>query len=217
MPEASDWRWRLAQALELRWWKRYLRPQAPEHYLEQKRQYWLRLLHTAGLQPVSGQRALDAGCGPAGIFMVLDGLQVDAVDPLLHRYSAALRHFVPETYLWVAFHAEPFEAWQPKAAYDWVFCMNALNHFRDMGASLDNLYRALAPQGVLLLTVDAHRYGGLKRLFQWIPGDMLHPHQYSCEDYVRMLEEAGIRVTGVQKLKTGRIFEYVAIIGKKKG
>ena len=44
----SNYRWRLAQAAEIRWWRRYLRRRDKAKYLEAKRRYWRRVLREAG-------------------------------------------------------------------------------------------------------------------------------------------------------------------------
>jgi trans-aconitate methyltransferase len=208
-------RWALAQKLELIWWKRYLRPQGPEAYLARKRAYWERVLEQTGVEPRPGQSALDAGCGPAGIFMALPQLHTDAVDPLLDQYAQSLPHFDTAAYPWVRFHSVAFEDWTPSQTYDLVFCLNALNHFRDLHASLSRLKTALAPNGLLLLAIDAHRFSFLKPIFQLLPGDALHPHQYTLADYRNMLESHGIQILRAQTLKQGRIFDYVALVGRR--
>ncbi|MEO6151222.1 MAG: hypothetical protein ABIP28_13720, partial [Mucilaginibacter sp.] len=96
-------RWRVAQLFEARWWKKYLAHKDVTTYLKWKRGYWQNVLERIGknlnMQP--GQHILDAGCGPAGIFIILDEYKVTAVDPLLDTYSATLPHFKPGMYPYV--------------------------------------------------------------------------------------------------------------------
>lgn len=209
-------RWKLAQAAEALWWRFYLRKKLPEDYLRQKAAYWRRVLQAARYEPAPGARVLDAGCGPAGIFIILEGLEVDAVDPLLEVYRAKLPHFNPSRFPHVYFFAEPIEYFQPSGRYDAVFCLNAINHVAELGRSLDALAGALQPGGRLILSVDAHRFVFLKKLFQWLPGDVLHPHQYSVEEYRHMLEERGIKVERTVRLKEGFIFDYFLMVGRRR-
>ncbi len=212
MSKVANFRWRLAQFLEFHWWRGYLRKRSPSAYLAGKQAYWGALLQEAGVYPAPGQTALDAGCGPSGIYMALSGLTVDAVDPLLGRYAQGLGIFQPEKYPWTDFYAVAFEEWVPSRTYDWVFCMNALNHFRDMDAAITKLQRALAPGGYLLLSIDAHTSPHLKRVFQIFPGDLLHPHQYGVSEYRQMLESAGLEILQARVLKKGQIFDYVVFL-----
>jgi SAM-dependent methyltransferase len=43
----------------------------------------------------------------------------------------------------------------PEAAFDCVILAQTLQYLRDLGIALSNLWRSLAPQGVLLITVPA--------------------------------------------------------------
>jgi len=210
-------RWKLAQALEIRWWRAYLKDKSPEAYLRQKADYWRRVLEAARFEPAPGARILDAGCGPAGIFLVLDRQEVDAVDPLLEAYRAGLPHFEPSRYPYVRFFSQPLEEFRPAAPYDAIFCLNAINHVAGLAASLDVLAGALRPGGCLLLSVDTHKHVFLKKLFQWLPGDVLHPHQHSLGEYRRMLEERGLKVEREVRLKEGVVFDYYLMVGKKEG
>jgi 2-polyprenyl-6-hydroxyphenyl methylase/3-demethylubiquinone-9 3-methyltransferase len=208
-------RWRIAQAAEEQWWRRYLRKQDPVVYLHNKRTYWQQLLKRLELQLSPNDHILDAGCGPAGIFIALPEHRVDALDPLLEHYMYALSHFNPADYAYVRFWVMPLETFTRSDTYNIIFCMNAINHVADLQRSLHNLVAALRPGGRLVLTVDVHRYAILKGIFRCIPGDILHPHQHGAADYCAFLEAQGCRVTQITTLKSGRIFDYVAIVALK--
>ena len=208
-------RWKLAQEAEIRWWRAYLRRKSPEDYLRQKAEYWHRVLRSARFEPAPGARVLDAGCGPAGIFLILEEQEVHAVDPLLEAYRASLPHFEPSSYPYVQFFAQPLEAFRPAAPYDVIFCLNAINHVADLPMALDVLAGALKPGGQLLLSVDVHKHAFLKKIFQWLPGDVLHPHQYSLEEYQGMLAGRGLSVERAVRLKEGLIFDYFMMVAGK--
>ncbi len=209
----SHLRWRVAQAVERRWWRRYLRGRDPVAYAHWKRDYWIRFLGAIGLaetlQPERqyGLRVLDAGCGPAGVFMVYPLASVTAVDPLLAAYDE-LPAFSRSAYPNVAWRAEALEAYQPADAFDLVFCLNVVNHVRDLAAVLEVLAKAVAPDGTVVLSVDAHRHAWLKPVFRAIPGDVLHPHQMDLDEYVAACGQVGLRLISKVLYKREAIFDY---------
>ncbi|MCB0583238.1 MAG: methyltransferase domain-containing protein [Phaeodactylibacter sp.] len=205
-------RWKAAQAAEIRWWRAYLRNKSPEAYLARKASYWRRVLREAQYEPDAGARVLDAGCGPAGIFLILEAQEVHAVDPLLGAYQADLPHFDPSRYPHVRFFPQPLEAFDPPEPYDAIFCLNAINHVANLNQSLDLLAGALKPGARLLLSVDVHKHAVLKKLFQWVPGDVLHPHQHSLEEYQQMLVKRGLELERAVRLKEGKVFDYFLMV-----
>lgn len=209
--QGARFRWKIAQVLEIRWWKRYLKNQDKNTYLEQKKQYWTRTLEwvQASLEP--NQMVLDAGCGPAGMFILLDKQQVTAVDPLLNQYQEQLPHFKYLDYPNVQFFSESLEAWQSDKQFDWIFCLNAINHVQDIQVCLDKIMDSLKPDGTLILGIDAHRFSWMKYIFQWIPGDVLHPHQYTRKDYKMFLNDRGGQIILEYEAKPGWIFNYILI------
>ncbi|MEM1321756.1 MAG: methyltransferase domain-containing protein [Bacteroidota bacterium] len=208
-------RWKIAQAAEIRWWQRYLKNKEPKAYLNWKIRYWQDLLQQAEVAPHPGERVLDAGCGPAGIFMVLQQQQVDALDPLLDRYASDLAHFAPTSYPHTRFHALPLEQFDAKATYDRVFCLNAINHVADLGLCFDRLIAATKPGGQLLVSIDAHNFRLLKSIFRLLPGDILHPHQYDLEEYQQMLLQRGCQIERTVLLKKAFIFDYYLMVARK--
>lgn len=204
-------RWRLAQFWEIRWWRWYLRDKDKATYLQKKAQYWESVLSQCELDLTGQEAVLDAGCGPAGIFMILNGQPLIAIDPLLSAYQTQLHHFDPKDYPWVQFQATTLEAYTPEHSSDLIFCCNVINHVADLQKSLDRLQAWLKPGGTLILSVDVHNYAWLKRIFRCIPGDILHPHQHALNDYQSMLMERGFTIEKSTLLKRGRIFDYYLI------
>ena len=150
-------RWQIAQYFEIRWWKRYLGNKDKAAYLEWKRAYWHAFLEKCSFSVSSGQKVLDAGCGPAGIFIILEAQTVDALDPLLERYEASLPHFSRADYPDVRFLPVLLENIEEKARYDVVFCLNAINHVADIERALQQLAIAAKPGARMLISTDAHR------------------------------------------------------------
>ena len=209
----SQWKWHLAQFFEIRWWKVYLKKRDKKSYLAWKSAYWQRFLEAGGIPVPRHKRILDAGCGPAGIFIILQDNDVWAIDPLLDQYARQLIHFNPDDYPWVQFDTSRLEDWQPpEKRFDLVFCLNALNHVRNLERTVQQLHQCLHSDGRLVLSVDAHRYRCLQVLFTVIPGDILHPQQYCTGDYVLLLEKCGFRVERIQRITKTLIFDYQLII-----
>lgn len=207
-------RWRLAQFLEIRWWQRYLSRRNPASYLEWKRNYWRAFLRKSGLQIPPGIAVLDAGCGPAGIFIVLDEQRVHALDPLLPEYAARLPHFSPGDYPQVRFFPQALEHFDPGLRYDLVFCLNAINHVSDLSRSLDQLAKLTRPGGQLALSVDVHHYDFLKKAFRLLPGDVLHPQQHDLKEYEAMLCARGFELEKTLLLKKEGIFSYYLLLAR---
>jgi 2-polyprenyl-3-methyl-5-hydroxy-6-metoxy-1,4-benzoquinol methylase len=210
-----SFRWRLAQFFEIRWWQRYLNRKNKGDYLGWKRRYWDGFLEKSAVNIPAKARVLDAGCGPAGVFLSLQAQQVDAIDPLLAAYKAHLTHFNPEEYPWVRFYPSSIEDFHSDQAYDLVCCLNAINHVRNIEQAFDRLRALTRAGGTLLVSVDAHRYSWINQVFRWIPGDILHPHQYGLKAYQALLENHDCRVKKALVLEEGLIFDYILLVAEK--
>ncbi len=215
MEPVTHKKWQRAQRGELNWWKRYLKRKDPSDYLDWKLAYWKKVLSEAELGELNGLNVLDAGCGPAGIFMALPGCRVTAEDPLLEEYARHLSHFRPEAYPWVEFVNRAFEDFDTEQDFDLVFAMNAINHFRDLEKSVRKLCRLTMAGGRLVVSVDAHRFALPKYLLRWIPADRLHPHQYSAKEYSEMFISRGLPLVKHVVLKNGPVFRYVLMVFRK--
>lgn len=211
-------KWNLAQKAERTWWQQYLKGKDVAAYHTWKRAYWDGILQAIAQQvPVqAGMRILDAGCGPAGIFMQLSNCVVDAVDPLLDMYATDLPHFKPSMYPYVTFHTSPLEQYQTTHQYDIVFCMNAINHVSDIHGSYDLLAQLVKPGGILVVSIDAHNYGFFKHLFRLIPGDVLHPHQYDLQEYAAFITNRGFTMLQTEKRKHEFFFDHYVQVARKK-
>ncbi len=217
----SSLRWKVAQWLQLHWWKRYpgsKRP--PEKYLKAKEEAWKTFLERIEATPVAGARILDAGCGPVGIFIALGKTaQVDAVDPLLIKYERKLAYFKTKYYPHVQFHPVPIErflaseaATSPSRQYDWIFCLRALNRFSEIEAPLCAMSKALKPDGQLILSIDVHRFSLLKHLSRILPWNLLSPQQADLQEYLKLAEQCNLKRTKGFLNKKGLIFNYWVLV-----
>ena len=212
-------RWKIAQAAEIRWWQRYLKNKPTTDYATWKTDYWQKLLAEIGLSSLNTEGGnfsiLDAGCGPAGIFMIYKNQKVDALDPLLDQYEATLPHFKKSNYPNVNFFNQPLESFNKQNAYDAVFCLNAINHVADLAQCFDILVAAAKKRGQLIVSIDAHNFSVLKKIFQALPGDILHPHQYDLAEYSAMLIERGCTIQRTILKKHELIFNYYVLVATK--
>ncbi len=208
-------RWKIAQAAELRWWKRYLKNKNEPAYLQWKENYWKGFIKKTGLHFAKNECLLEVGCGPAGIFIALPKHPIHAVDPLINQYEKKIAHFKKADYPNVVFFASPFEKFEINQSYDKVFCLNAINHVADLPSCLDKLGEGLKPGGQLILSVDAHNHSPFKKLFRMIPADILHPHQFNLEEYRQMLLERNLTIENSLTFKKEFFFNYYILIAKK--
>jgi 2-polyprenyl-3-methyl-5-hydroxy-6-metoxy-1,4-benzoquinol methylase len=148
-------KWEIAQFFEIRWWQHYLGQQEVEDYLSRKKNYWEGILSACPFALSPSYRILDAGCGPAGIFTILQDYQVDAIDPLIDQYEKVLPHFSRRQYPNTQFFPTTFEHFSPTATYDLVFCLNAVNHFKNITLAMEKLGTPNSPWPV---AGPVHRY-----------------------------------------------------------
>jgi trans-aconitate methyltransferase len=208
-------RWKIAQAAEIRWWQNYLKKRPKADYLIWKRKYWKTLLSRLNLTILRGEKVLDAGCGPAGVFMVLEEFQTDAMDPLLDDYEKKLDHFSKSQYPNVRFFNEPLETFSPNERYKKVFCLNAINHVADLDLCFDKLVDFTEDGGTMIVSIDAHNFTFFKKIFRVLPGDILHPHQFNLEEYQRMIIDRGCKLEQSILYREDFFFNYYILIFTK--
>lgn len=216
----SQWRWKIAQSFEILWWKRYLKDKPKEAYLQWKMQYWRNFLHDIQLGHLldiskSQKYILDAGCGPAGIFTVLDNHSVIGLDPLMEAYTKNVSQFVMGDYKYTEFLNQSIESFEGFSLFDYIFCLNAINHVENLKKAVEVLVKSTKDDGTLIISVDAHRSKILQRIFAALPGDILHPHQYTLEQYQSLFKSQGIEVSHVVLKKREPIFDYYVLVLKK--
>lgn len=158
---------------------------------------------------------LDAGCGPAGIFLILAHHRVDALDPLVNTYEQ-FRLLNKMDYRSVNFIPRKLESFTSKEVYDFIFCMNCINHLHDVELGMKKIFLALKKEGFLILTVDVHKYSFAKAFFKIIPADILHPHQLSPDDCTALIKRNfGDRNIKSATLSTGVLFDHLLIVARK--
>lgn len=210
-------KWRIAQFMEIRWWRKYLKAKSVEEYSQYKTDYWKGFLAKIdGVDLQVGDQILDAGCGPAGVFIILQDHEVVAVDPLIGKYESDLVHFSKDRYPNTTFIESGLEAFEATDQFEHVFCLNAINHVSDLEKSLDNLVMAAKPGGKIYLSIDAHRISAWKKFNRLIHWDILHPHQYDLEEYTAMLTSRNCAIDQTIHLKKHVMFDYCLLVATKK-
>ena len=133
----KKWRWNAAQFAERKWWQNYLKNKDIPGYLSWKKEYWQNLLKkcTHYFSIHSEDSILDAGCGPAGMFMLFENNKTVAFDPLIDVYETDLPHFKKNMYPYVHFVNAGLEDFTSTEKFDILFCMNAINHVHDIEKS----------------------------------------------------------------------------------
>lgn len=219
---SSHIKWQTAQFFEIRWWEKYLQPKNKAEYLKWKTQYWQSVWekcipfiaenHKQPDQEIF--KIWDAGCGPAGIFLLFEKAQVYASDPLLKQYHKK-ELLLDQGKANIVFETKSLEEASPNKEFDFIFCMNALNHVADILMSIQNLKKHLKKGGHLILTLDCHKSIFLKKLFQLIPGDILHPHQYTLQEYIDLFTDKQLHFCGQSLIKPGKVFDHHLLIFRK--
>ena len=213
----SKLRWKIAQYAEIRWWHNYLKNKPTDDYLKWKISYWKDFLKKINVSLKPDSVVLDAGCGPAGIFIIMNDQKVDAVDPLIDSYQEKLNHFKKENYPAVSFFSKSLEDFVPNKMYDSIFCINVINHVKDLDASLKKIASSINPGGELIISIDTHKHKFLKYLFRITQLDILHPHQYCLADYRSMFIDHGFKITNEVRLTQNYfIFDYYVLVCSKK-
>ncbi|MEN1960943.1 class I SAM-dependent methyltransferase [Luteimonas sp. MJ246] len=141
--------WVKAEA-EMRYWRRRHVEEGVlgnNHY-----EYFYTSLFELTRDDYSGLKVLDVGCGPRGSLEWADcaGERV-GLDPLVDSYRdlGIDRHEM--TYICAPAEAIPFG----DSTFDIVASFNSLDHVRDPNIAAMELYRVLAPGGLLLFIVEA--------------------------------------------------------------
>lgn len=223
LPFFRQIKWQIAQFFEIRWWNNYLKGKDAEEYLSWKKGYWKKVLDLAKenlpndlkskLSGVDSEQNIiwDAGCGPAGIFIMFDKAKVFATDPLLDSYKKEKLLFRNDAQN-IEFITAPLEKTHLPIKSDILFCMNALNHVENIDRATQQFISNLKENSLVICTLDCHRFNLLKHIFRLIPGDLLHPHQYSLKDYIELFQKYGLKPIANVQIKKGNIFNHDLMI-----
>lgn len=159
------------------------------------------------LRPLAAKRALDVGCG-AGLLcepLARLGAQVTGIDAAPENIAAARAHAEKQG-LSIDYRASGIEALD-ESGFDLVTSMEVIEHVTDPQAFIDGLARALAPDGLMILSTPNRT--ALSRLALITIGEGLGQIPKGTHDWRRflkpdelseMLGKAGLEVTNVTGL-----------------
>lgn len=203
-------RWKIAQTLELLWWRKYLHKKDKNAYLIWKRNYWadflMEIQEFYQLKPTDV--LLDLGCGPAGIFIQFPNNEVDAIDPLIEKYEENLIHFSKIDYPKTNFITQNIEDVVSNKKYAAIFCINVINHVDDIQKAVKNIHSLANSETKIILSIDCHQSNFWQKIFALIPGDILHPHQYTLAGYKNLFQQQGLKINFEKKLNSDLFFDY---------
>jgi 2-polyprenyl-3-methyl-5-hydroxy-6-metoxy-1,4-benzoquinol methylase len=137
-------------------------------------------------------------------------------DPLLAKYQNSLAVFNPKQYSYVQFVESPIETFFSPRPFQYVFCLNVVNHVKELDRTIDRLYELTEPGGCLILSTDCHNFRLLRRIFQLLQFDILHPHQFTADEYLKIFQN-GRKLELVNRAvhKRQMIFSYTSFVFKK--
>lgn len=155
----------------------------------------------------AGKRVLDHGAG-AGTFarpVAASGANVVCVEP-----DDGLRNELDQSGLEVAASLAEIE----EGSVDYAYTLNVLEHIRDDGQAIRELYRCLKPGGRLLVYVPAFQV-----LYSQMDSHVGHFRRYRRKPLVKLLEAAGFDVMSARYVDSlGFLATLVyKLIGDKSG
>ena len=195
-------RWKRAQEYETGYWDRPIKAdeianQAPAWYGWRAGRL-VEELRAAGLERLTdGQaRVIEVGSGPVGVAKYFPASRRVAVDPLDRVYASnpglAAHRTGDVEYLEGRGESLPSET----AAFDLAIIENCIDHVQDMDAVMRELWRVLAPGGILYLTVNCRSATGywMHRLLSRLRIDAGHPHTFTPERARSLMARHGFAV-----------------------
>lgn len=208
-------KWNLAQFLEKNWWFYYLKSKDLQEYLIRKKTYWFFFLNQIHIHPPKEASIIDLGCGPAGIFTIFgEHTKITGVDPLLDFYKSKFKSIL-DMYANVEFVKSTIELYTPKQTYEFVFCLNAINHVKDIDRCMYQFKSCGNKSSVFIISSDIHRHSFAKGFLKLIPIDMLHPKQMDNDEFEQLIIRHGFEIVEKKIMSKKFLFNYEVYILKK--
>lgn len=119
---------------------------------------------------------LDIGNGPCGLLNFVPGIIKVGIDPNNQMYRANEILFnIEDSVRYITCPAEKLPL--PDAFFDFISCVNVLDHVNDPQIVLDEIIRVLKPGGVFFLSVDTRREEETS---------LVHPHAFDGGKFIEM-------------------------------
>lgn len=207
----NRFRWILAQFFEKWWWRQYLSKKDITTYRRDKIKYWHTFLNHIEVNQPENKKVLDAGCGPAGIFCALSETNtIIGVDPLIDQYQEHFQTLVQPGSN-VTLIKENLESYQSNEPFNYIFCLNAINHVQQYDLCLQRLFQNGNKETLYIFSSDVHHSYLLAGIMKWLSWlDVLHPIQMTKDEYEESFKANGFEVKQSKLCKAGLIFNYHA-------
>lgn len=196
-------RWEISQKKELECWASNERKINTPAYLEAKRQFWHEAISLAEpyltLSDLETKSVLEFGCGPSGVFLLVKkNSDYHCLDPLMDDY---IRQF-PFINKNLHIHSMKLEDFDPQRKFDLILGFNSLDHVDDIDKAIERIKELAGPKSIIVLSLNVHS----KVFLQWLLEhtnaifDRLHKHQYTAEQYRKMIEKHDLEVLKIFSL-----------------
>lgn len=210
-------RWAQAQEVELDCWIASKDTIQSPVYLRAKKDLWLGVLALlrdyVSFADLTTKRVLEFGCGPNGVFLLVDNNpQYLCLDPLMDQYRA---HFPFINRSGVTFINSKIEDYQSGEDFDLVLGFNALDHVDDIYLSVQKISQLLAGDGLAVISVNAHKFSLFRSVLSWAYPllDKPHKHQYTADQYRVLFNNVGLEV--MEKFSLDKVLsEFVRELGE---
>lgn len=128
---------------------------------------------------------LDAGCGRGELldFLIPWG-EVTAIDAFDYAVDFCRRHYNANVHK-MLIQDMSFES----NSFDFIFCVDAVEHIKDDLAAMKELYRVLKPQGFLIVTVPA-----FMSLWGYHDKNEGHVRRYTAATFRQLSHQAGFEI-----------------------
>lgn len=140
---------------------------------------WIVKRNSSDENPLRG-KVLDVGCGPISVLEHGLGYDVVGIDPLMAKYAQAMPDFVRLGFVNNAEYRSGTIADVAEQDFDFVWCVNVLDHLDNWSETVGHFARVLKPGGTLMLSTDIRKVT-----------DQYHIGTFNYLDLVTRLQQVG--------------------------
>ena len=145
---------------------------------------------------VKGKRVLDIACGSGyGARSLLDAgaLSVTGVDLSQNAVDFALDHYARDG---VTYQCDSIYTYETNAEYDVIISYETIEHVDDHQRALNNLYRLLSDEGILLISSPNRLITSPKaNSISDAPANSYHVLEFVLEEFIDAIKSTGFKVS----------------------